>query len=68
MYLVDFKTDRSYSPGEHECQLALYRLALGEQNKGEIRTFLFLLRSGRALRCDTPIDLAEWIPRLRHLL
>ena len=68
LYLVDFKTDRSYSPGEHECQLALYRLALGEQNKGEIRTFLFLLRSGRALRCDTPIDLAEWIPRLRHLL
>jgi ATP-dependent exoDNAse (exonuclease V) beta subunit len=68
LYLVDFKTDRNYRPGEHECQLALYRLALAEQTSKEIHTFLFLLRSGQALRCDRPIDPAEWIPRLRHLL
>jgi len=68
LYLVDFKTDRSYSPGEHECQLALYRLALAEQTEQEIHTFLFLLRSAEALRCDRHINLAEWIPRIRRLL
>jgi hypothetical protein len=68
LYLVDFKTDRRYTAGEHECQLALYRLALTEQTELEIHTFLFLLRSGRALPRDTHIDPTEWIPRVRHLL
>jgi ATP-dependent exoDNAse (exonuclease V) beta subunit len=68
LYLLDFKTDRRYSAGEHECQLALYRLALAEQIEGEIQTFLFLLRSGQALRCDMPIDLGRLIPKVRHLL
>jgi ATP-dependent exoDNAse (exonuclease V) beta subunit len=68
LYLVDFKTDRRYNAGEHECQLALYRLAASEQTEREIHTSLFLLRSGRALRCDTHLDLAQWIPRVRHLL
>jgi ATP-dependent exoDNAse (exonuclease V) beta subunit len=68
LYLVDFKTDRRYRTGEHECQLALYRLAAAEQSEREIHTFLFLLRSAQALRCDKNLDLAEWIPRVRHLL
>jgi ATP-dependent exoDNAse (exonuclease V) beta subunit len=68
LYLVDFKTDRAYQPGEHECQLALYRLALAEQTEQEIHTILFLLRSAQALHCDRRIDPAEWIPRVRHLL
>ncbi len=68
LYLVDFKTDRYYRAGEHECQLALYRLALAEQTEREIQTYLFLLRSGQALRCDRQIDPAEWIPKIRHLL
>jgi ATP-dependent exoDNAse (exonuclease V) beta subunit len=68
LYLVDFKTDRNYSPGEHECQLALYRLALREQTEAEIHTCLFLLRSAQALRCDMQIDPADWIPKVRHLL
>jgi len=68
LYLVDFKTDRTYSPAEHDCQLALYRLALAEQTEQEIHTFLFLLRSGEALRCNAQFDPAEWIPKIRHLL
>jgi ATP-dependent exoDNAse (exonuclease V) beta subunit len=68
LYLVDFKTDRHYSPGEHDCQLALYRLALAEQTEREIHTLLFLLRSGEAIGCRRQIDPAEWIPRIRHLL
>ncbi len=68
LYLVDFKTDRAYQPGEHECQLALYRLALAEQTEAQIHTFLFLLRSGQGLHCHRSIDPAEWIPRIRHLL
>jgi ATP-dependent helicase/nuclease subunit A len=68
LYLVDFKTDQRYVPGEHECQLAMYSLAMAGQTEGEIRNFLFLLRSGQAIRCQRHIDLAEWIPRVRHLL
>jgi len=68
LYLVDFKTDRYYRAGEHECQLALYRLAMAEQTEREIQTYLFLLRSGQALRCDRQIDPAQWIPKIRHLL
>ena len=68
LYLVDFKTDRRYRAGEHECQLALYRLAAAEQTEKEIYTFLFMLRSSRALRCDAQLDLADWIPKVRHLL
>ena len=68
LYLVDFKTDRHYRAGEHECQLALYRLALAEQTEREIHTFLFLLRSGQAIRCHRQIDPPEWVPKIRHLL
>jgi ATP-dependent exoDNAse (exonuclease V) beta subunit len=68
LYLLDFKTDSSYHPGEHDCQLALYRLALAEQTEGEIRTFLFLLRSGEAVPCDGGFDPTPWIPRIRDLL
>ena len=68
LYLVDFKTDRLHRPGEHEGQLALYRLALREQTDREIRTFLFLLRSGEAQPSGEEIDAAEWIPKVRHLL
>jgi hypothetical protein len=68
LYLVDFKTDRNYQPGEHECQLAMYRLALAEQTEAQIHTFLFLLRSGQGLHCPRSIDPAQWIPRIRHLL
>ena len=68
LYLVDFKTDRRYRAGEHECQLGLYRLAAAEQTEKEIFTFLFLLRSGRALRCDAQLALADWVPKVRHLL
>ena len=50
LYLVDFKTDRSYKPGEHDCQLALYRLALRELTRKRIEAFIFLLRSGQAVR------------------
>jgi ATP-dependent exoDNAse (exonuclease V) beta subunit len=68
LYLLDFKTDSSYRPGEHDCQLAFYRLALAEQTEGEILTFLFLLRSGEAVPCAGGYDPAPWIPRIRDLL
>ncbi|UCF96637.1 MAG: UvrD-helicase domain-containing protein [Spirochaetaceae bacterium] len=68
LYLVDFKTDRNYRSGEHEGQLELYRLALREQTDNEIYTFLFLLRTGEAVRSDASIDVRTLIPQVRHLL
>lgn len=68
LYLIDFKTDRIYKPGEHDAQLGLYRLAMKEQTEKEISTFLFLLRSGEAIRSDDPIDLMELVGKVRHLL
>ena len=68
LYLLDFKTDRSYKPGEHEGQLGLYRLALQEQTDKDIQSFLFLLRSGEAVPSDPSFDIEEWIPQVRHLL
>jgi ATP-dependent exoDNAse (exonuclease V) beta subunit len=68
LYLIDFKTDRIYKPGEHDAQLGLYRLAIKEQTEKEISTFLFLLRSGEAIRSDERIDLTELIGEIRHLL
>jgi len=68
LYLVDFKTDRIYKPGEHEAQLGLYRLAMKEQTEKEISSFLFLLRSGEAIRSDERLDLMELVGEVRHLL
>jgi ATP-dependent exoDNAse (exonuclease V) beta subunit len=68
LYLIDFKTDRIYRPGEHEAQLGLYRLALEEQTEKEIFTFLFLLRSGEAIRSAERIDLIELVWEVRRLL
>ncbi|MEE9307527.1 MAG: hypothetical protein V3V57_08430, partial [Spirochaetia bacterium] len=67
LYLIDFKTDRIYKPGEHDAQLGLYRLAIKEQTEKEILTFLFLLRSGEAIRSDERLDLIELVGELRHL-
>jgi ATP-dependent exoDNAse (exonuclease V) beta subunit len=68
LYLVDFKTDRQYKPGEHEAQLELYRLALREQTDGQIYTFLFLLRSGSAVGSAPRTEIGQLISRVRHLL
>ena len=68
LYLIDFKTDRIYKPGEHDAQLGLYRLAIKEQTEKEILTFLFLLRSGEAIRSDERLDLIELVGEVRHLL
>jgi ATP-dependent exoDNAse (exonuclease V) beta subunit len=66
MYLVDFKTDRSYKTGEHESQLGLYHLALRELTEKEICPCLFLLRSGEIIQSD--LDPRELITRVRPLL
>jgi ATP-dependent exoDNAse (exonuclease V) beta subunit len=68
LYLVDFKTDSSYRPGEHEAQLGLYRMALREQTDKEIRAVLFLLRSGEEAASDESLELGKLISEARHLL
>jgi ATP-dependent exoDNAse (exonuclease V) beta subunit len=67
-YLVDFKTDSRYKPGEHDGQLALYAQAVREQTGGEVRPYLFLLRSAEAVPSDPAIEIHELITGIREQL
>jgi ATP-dependent exoDNAse (exonuclease V) beta subunit len=64
VWLVDFKTDRSYREGQYDAQLELYRLALRELTDREIACRVFLLRSGQALAPAGGLDVEGWLQRL----
>jgi ATP-dependent exoDNAse (exonuclease V) beta subunit len=68
VYLVDFKTDRSYRPGEHESQLGLYALAMAELTDKQISACLFLLRSGESICYQKRRDWPGLIRLIRPLL
>jgi ATP-dependent helicase/nuclease subunit A len=47
--VVDFKTDTAENPGEHLCQMSIYRRAAQELRGKVCRVWLYYLRSGRAV-------------------
>ncbi|GAH28616.1 unnamed protein product, partial [marine sediment metagenome] len=57
-YIIDFKTDRMYRPGEYMAQLWLYSLAAQELvcRSNTISSYLFLLRSARPVPLKNGID------------
>jgi len=50
LFVVDYKTDRDEDPAIHADQLAVYRKAVRDLFASEPETWLFYLRSGRAIR------------------
>ncbi|MDR3335912.1 MAG: UvrD-helicase domain-containing protein [Treponema sp.] len=49
IYVVDFKTDRIEAPDHHLAQLAIYERAASDIFGRPVRSWLFYLRSGRAV-------------------
>ncbi len=49
VHVVDYKTDRREEPALHADQLAVYRKALGDLRKKTVKSWLFYLRTGRAV-------------------
>ena len=64
-YLIDFKTDRMYRPGEYMAQLGLYSLAARELTEGKISCWLFLLRSGERIPLQEEISWEEELGGLK---
>ncbi|MDR1948933.1 MAG: UvrD-helicase domain-containing protein [Spirochaetaceae bacterium] len=56
IHVVDFKTDRIEEPEHHLAQLAVYARAVGDIFKKPVRSWLFYLRSGRAVELGAGLD------------
>jgi hypothetical protein len=61
LYLIDFKTDSSYRPGEYEGQLGLYTLAMRGLTEKKIFACLFMLRSCETVSYPARADWPELI-------
>ena len=62
--IVDFKTDGTVLPGSHDVQLGIYRRAAESIWGRPSESFLYYLRSGEAVRTDSPLpDFSEVIPQ-----
>lgn len=52
VHIVDYKTDSLENPENHRIQLEIYRKALGDIMKKPVKTWIYYLRSGRAVALE----------------